>query len=161
MFVPVSTDDQIAMVVALAREIWTEHYTPIIGREQVEYMLDRFQSERAVRDQIGSGFLYFLIEERGRFIGYAAVLPKADELFLGKFYLKISHRRKGYGRKAIEYLLSLAKARGLRKITLTVNKSNTNAIHAYERLGFRNLGPVVQDIGGGFVMDDYRMEKAV
>jgi hypothetical protein len=28
-------------------------------------------------------------------------------------------------------------------------------------MGFRNTGPIVQDIGGGFVMDDFRLEKMI
>ena len=30
-----------------------------------------------------------------------------------------------------------------------------------EKLGFKNVGPLVTDIGNGFVMDDYQMEKAL
>ena len=39
MFIEVSTEYQIEIVESLAREIWTEHYIPIIGKEQVDYML--------------------------------------------------------------------------------------------------------------------------
>ena len=28
-------------------------------------------------------------------------------------------------------------------------------------MGFKNIGPVVQDIGNGFIMDDFRMEKII
>ena len=48
----VKTDDEIDVVSALAREIWTEHFTPIIGKSQVEYMLDNFQSSHAIKSQI-------------------------------------------------------------------------------------------------------------
>ena len=61
----------------------------------------------------------------------------------------------------IEFLQELAREKGLSKITLTVNKNNTDAIRAYEQFGFTNLGVFVQDIGNGFVMDDYKMEKVV
>ena len=36
----------------LAKNIWTEHYTPIIGLDQVNYMLEKFQSEIAIQNQI-------------------------------------------------------------------------------------------------------------
>ncbi len=42
--------------------------------------------------------------------------------------------------------------------TLTANKRNDPAIEAYRHHGFRIRGPIVTDIGGGFVMDDHRME---
>jgi RimJ/RimL family protein N-acetyltransferase len=160
-FIQVSTGNQIETVESLAREIWTEHYTPIIGKGQVDYMLDRFQTKEAISEQLREGFLYFLIETGGESIGYTAVKPKGYELFLSKIYIRSSSRAKGYGRKALRFIESLAAEKGLRKIFLTVNKNNSLSIKAYEKLGFKNLGPVVQEIGGGFVMDDYRMEKNV
>jgi ribosomal protein S18 acetylase RimI-like enzyme len=161
MFVEVSTEEHIAKVVSLAEEIWTEHYTPIIGKEQVEYMLGKFQSKDAVSEQLRNGCRYFLMEENDSFIGYLAIQPKGDELFLSKIYFKSAIRRKGYGRKAIQFLETLAREGRFKKITLTVNKNNTGSIKAYEKIGFRNVGSIVQDIGNGFVMDDYKMEKAV
>jgi ribosomal protein S18 acetylase RimI-like enzyme len=161
MFIAATTEDQIGIVEALAKEIWAEHYTPLIGREQVGYMLERFQSGQAIAEQIRTGLLYFLIGEDGEFIGYIAVQPRGDELFLSKIYVKSSHRGKGHGKKAIKFIEELAKEKGLRKIVLTVNKNNIIAIRTYEKAGFKNLGSVIQEIGGGFVMDDYRMEKIV
>ncbi len=157
----VSTENRIESIESLAREIWTEHYIPIIGKQQVDYMLARYQSKQAVKEQIASGVLYFLIKEGHAFIGYIAVQPRGDELFLSKIYLQSSRRARGYGKKAVQFVETLARERGLRKIVLTVNKNNTGAIRAYEKIGFRNVGSLVQDIGSGFVMDDYAMEKTV
>ena len=161
MFREVLTEKQMEIVVSLAKEIWTEHYIPIIGKEQVDYMLDKFQSKQSISDQIRSGFLYFLIKENNQFIGYIGVQPKGNELFLSKIYVKSSERGKGFGKKAIQFIETLAREKGLRKIVLTVNKNNRVAIKTYGKLGFKNLGSVIQEIGGGFIMDDYKMEKTV
>ena len=161
MFINVETTGHIEAVEALAKEIWTEHYTPIIGREQVEYMLARFQSELAISEQIADGYLYFLIEDMGQFIGYISVQPKDGELFLSKIYVRSSSRGMGHGRKAIDFAEELAREQGAGKIVLTVNKKNTLALKAYEAIGFRKIEAIVQDIGGGFVMDDYRMELEI
>jgi RimJ/RimL family protein N-acetyltransferase len=158
---PVLNDSKIEIVVNLAYEIWNEYFIPIIGKAQVDYMLEKFQSRKAISEQIKNGFLYYLIRSSNDFIGYIGIHPKQDELFLSKIYIRSSERGKGYGRKAIQFFEKLAQEKGLRKITLTVNKSNTNTIKAYEKFGFRNLGSVVQDIGNGFIMDDYGMEKAI
>jgi ribosomal protein S18 acetylase RimI-like enzyme len=159
--IEVSTENQIDIIESLAREIWTEHYIPLIGKQQVDYMLARYQSKQAVKEQLASGALYFLIEEGQACIGYFAVQPRGDELYLSKIYLQSSCRARGYGKKAVQFVESLARERGLRKIALTVNKNNTAAIRAYEKMGFRNVGSLVQEIGSGFVMDDYAMEKNV
>ena len=162
MFVEVTSREQINIVEALAGEIWTEHYIPIIGRDQVEYMLDRFQSSEAISHQIESeGYRYFLMEEKGKYIGYMSVQIRGSELFLSKIYVVGRLRGKGFGKKAVRFLEDFAANFHLRKIALTVNKNNKESIAAYEKMGFTNLGPVVQDIGNGFIMDDFRMEKIV
>lgn len=158
---PVQNESEIEVVVNLAYEIWNEHFTPIIGKAQVDYMLEKFQSGRAISEQIENGFLYYLIRINNDSIGYLGIHPKKDELFLSKIYIRSSERGRGYGRKAIQFLEKLAREKGLKKIALTVNKNNTDTIKAYEKFGFKNVGSVVQDIGNGFVMDDCGMEKIV
>jgi ribosomal protein S18 acetylase RimI-like enzyme len=44
-------------------------------------------------------------------------------------------------------------------LILQVNKRNEKAIKLYRRAGFAVREEIVVDIGGGFVMDDYVMEK--
>ncbi len=161
MFIKVTTDKQIEIVWELAKEIWLEHYTPIIGRQQVDYMLEKFQSKEAVREQIAKGYIYFLIENDKQYVGYIGVQPQKSELFLSKLYVKSSERGKGLGKKAVKFIEEFAKEKRLKKIILTVNKNNTNSIKAYEKIGFINLGAVVQDIGSGYIMDDYKMEKEI
>ncbi len=41
----------------------------------------------------------------------------------------------------------------------TVNKYNDRSINAYKRMGFAVVEEAVVDIGGGFIMDDYKMVK--
>lgn len=151
----------IAIVARLANEIWYEHYVPIIGREQVDYMVPRFQSAAAIVEQIATGDEYFLanLAECGE-VGYGAVRQERESLFLSKLYVLKTARRSGVARRMLAAFEALARARGLRSIWLTVNKGNP-AVNAYLRLGFEITGPVVTDIGGGFVMDDYRMEKTI
>lgn len=159
-FVPVTTRAQFAVVAGLAREIWDEYYVPLIGRAQVDYMVSKFQSSGAMAGQVREGYEYFLTERDGRSIGYCAVQPQPadNSLFLSKLYLLRDARGAGTGRVCMEFIEQLARSRGLTLLWLTVNKGNP-AVQAYERLGFRIAADLVIDIGGGFVMDDFRMEK--
>ena len=50
---------------------------------------------------------------------------------------------------------------GARRLVFTVNKRNAKAIAVYERKWLCNVRSVITDIGGGFVMDDYVMEKGL
>lgn len=152
-------DIQIEVIVDLAREIWNEYFTAIIGKAQVDYMLETFQSKKAITEQLENGFLYFLIKDNNEAIGYIGVLPKEKKLFLSKLYVRSAERGKGYGREAIRFLEELAIKKGVNRISLTVNKNNSATIEAYKKLGFEVGGHVIQDIGNGFVMDDYEMQK--
>lgn len=157
----VTTKSQIRAIENLAYEIWHEHYTSIIGKAQVDYMLAKLQSVNAIMEQIDNGFLYFLCEQDHRFMGYMSVKVKGEELFLSKIYVTSVNRRNGYGREMVTFLEDLARDKGLGKISLTVNRHNMNSIQMYEKVGFDICGTTVQDIGNGFVMDDYKMEKRI
>ncbi len=157
----VLSQDDIAVIINLAREIWIDHYTPIIGSEQVEYMLEKFQSTNAVRVQLSEGHEYYLAVAGERNAGYLAVIPDADgsSLMISKIYVRRESRGCGVGRKLLDFAETVCRQRELRSIWLTVNKFNTNSIAWYERMGFVNVGGLVQDIGNGFIMDDYKMVK--
>ena len=159
--VPVQTDKDIRVVANLAQIIWTEHYTPIIGLGQINYMLDKFQSKPAIQEQVKKGIQYFLLQFHGEFAGYFSFEPHEDFLFLSKLYVLKSARGNGMAKAALSFIESQAKKKGIPKIRLTVNKYNSKSILAYEKMGFINMGSIVQDIGNGFVMDDYVLEKDI
>jgi len=165
--------DRDAQVVGkLAEQIWTEYYTPIIGAAQVEYMLEHFQSAAAVTRQITSeGYQYWLAEECDegpesgagtRPIGYCGAFADKDRvLFLSKLYVLDTCRGQGVARRFLEVLERWGAEKGLDRIQLTVAKPNTASIAAYEKLGFATVGEINTDIGSGFFMDDYVMERRI
>ena len=146
----------------LAKNIWTEHYTPIIGLDQVNYMLEKFQSEIAIQNQINiDSYKYYLIINKNTAIGYLSIKNNDDALFLSKIYIDKSCRGKGFGKIAINFIEEKAKDLNCQKIYLTVNKYNMNSIMAYQKIGFIKTEELVIDIGNGYVMDDFRMEKLI
>jgi ribosomal protein S18 acetylase RimI-like enzyme len=154
----VRTPREIGRVAALAREIWTEYYTPLIGSEQVGYMLENFQSAEAISAAIhNDGVKYDLTSDGEYDIAYCAALPEDDSLFISKVYVRSKYRNMGVARRLLRRALS--ENPKTRKIWLTVNKGNQGAIEAYKRMGFTIEKEIVTDIGGGFVMDDYLMVR--
>lgn len=151
-------------VAALAHEIWNQHFVPIVGQAQIDYMLDKFQSAPAIAGQISSGYRYYTIEEADRLVGYFALAPvpdEKDEVQLSKIYVREEYRGRGLGRFALEFVEKLCKETGARKLWLTVYRNNSATIAFYRRMGFSIEGEIIQDIGSGFVMDDYRMVKVI
>ena len=153
---PTTTDNEIKEVAILANEIWHQHFIPIIGEAQVEYMVEKFQSYPAISDQINNGgYEYFRIFLGDVFAGYTGVHAEDDALFLSKLYIKQDCRGNRLASHALNYLIDLCKERGLKKIWLTCNKYNANTLAVYDHLGFKITDEQVADIGNGFVMDDY------
>lgn len=162
-FEAVHSPKQIAEVALLAREIWQEHYVPIIGQKQVDYMLNTFQSEKAITSQCEGDYEYFLIVHNEQNVGYVAIVQDISSpvCMLSKIYVHHSVRGLGLGKQALQFVEELCHQRGITKIWLTVNKHNANSIAWYIRMGFKNTEPIVQDIGGGFIMDDFKFEKTI
>ena len=146
----------------LTSEIWHEYWTVILSSEQIDYMVDKFQSEHAITEQIeNENYVYFYIISDGEKAGYIGMSKKSDYLFLSKLYIKKQFRHKGMGTKSFDFIKGYTKEQGYNKIKLTVNKYNKNTIEAYYKWGFKTVDSVVTDIGGGFVMDDYIMEYEI
>lgn len=159
-FSKVTTDEEVRDLANLASEIWHEYFVSIISNEQIDYMVEKFQSYPAMTDQIhNQGYEYYFLTVQGAPVGYLGIKQEEGKLFLSKFYIQNEHRGKGYGSRAMEFLVELCKQRGLTAIWLTVNRYNDSTIAVYEKKGFRTVREQVADIGNGFVMDDFVMEK--
>lgn len=159
---PVTTDPDMCVIAKLAKIIWKDHYVPIIGADQVEYMLAKYQTHKAIRSQIEhEGYEYFLILADENPVGYLGIIQRHNELFLSKLYILSEERSKGYGHLGMDFLITRCKTNGSDFITLTVNKNNQNSILAYEKMGFERYGEVVSDIGSGYVMDDFLMRLKI
>ena len=157
--VPASSFQQLKVIEKLAHDIWNEHYIPIIGKTQVDYMLDKFQNVDAMLKQIENNYKYFIINYNKTDIGYLAFKINDFDLFLSKIYILKDFRGKSFGKQAMDFVSKQAEVSECKTITLTVNKNNSNSIKVYEKIGFINIEKLVQDIGCGFVMDDYKMVK--
>jgi ribosomal protein S18 acetylase RimI-like enzyme len=162
VFTRVETEEEIAVLARLASEIWKDYFVLVISNEQIDYMLDKFQSVQAITEQITKqGYEYYFMNVNGSSIGYLGIKQEEGKLFLSKFYIHKDHRGNGYASQAMELLVNLCKNRKLGTIWLTVNRYNDATIAIYEKKGFKTVRTQVADIGNGFVMDDNIMEKVI
>lgn len=138
----------------LATAIVREHYDPIIGTEQNDYMLKKYQSAEAIEKQIAEGSMYYFVRADEEPVGFISIVPYESEMYLDKFYLRKDMRGKGIAHHMLEHIISQTEKAGFDRIMLNVNKNNPS-VGVYEKLGFINEESVKQDIGGGFYKDDY------
>jgi GNAT superfamily N-acetyltransferase len=151
MFILVETKENIKKIAKMSKTIWHEAYQAILDESQIDYMLDKYLSKEAIKDQINAGYQYFIIKD-DKPCGFASIRVD-DKVFLSKIYVLKDYRKKGLLRAFIDKLKDYNKP-----IYLTVNKYNKDAIKAYESLGFVIKDSIVTDIGQSYVMDDYVME---
>ena len=149
--------EQIHLIASFARMVWTEHYSPIIGPEQVEYMLSKYQSSEQIKSDLLSGYIYDLAWEDGNLAAYCAYRLDNDSVFLSKLYVKREKRGRKIATHFLERLKECARQKQKYSIILTVNKRNPS-LAVYTKMGFTIIDDVVIDIGAGFFMDDYLME---
>lgn len=160
--IPVTDEQRIRLVAEIADRVWHEHYARILEKPQIDYMVEKFQSADSIAQQIREqGYRYYLMQDGGGFAGYTAVQVGDGRLFLSKLYIDAACRGRGYARQTLCFLEERCRENGLETIWLTVNRHNAGSIAAYEKMGFVKIREQAADIGGGFVMDDFIMEKSV
>lgn len=158
--IEVETKKQIELVEMLAKIIWKEHYLESLGSEQIDYMLNKFQSTKPIKQNIvEDGYIYYLFYLDDTPFGYMAIHPRDGKLFLSKLYIHKDFRGKGYSTKAFEFIEKYARHHQMKSIWLTCYKQNVSSLKVYEKSGFKQVSSIETDIGNGFIMDDYVMEK--
>lgn len=150
--------EDISTVQQLAREIWEEHYFPIIGQQQIDYMLDLFYSTEKIQKELEDGVFWEILYLENEAIGYLVCEVEEENIQLSKLYLKSKVRGKGLGKFLIDRSIEIAKENNKNSIRLNVNKNNTQSIAFYERVGFLKVEEGVFDIGNGYFMDDFIYE---
>lgn len=156
---PVTPPD-VPAISALAREIWQATYPGIITQEQIDFMLEQRYGHERLYDDLED--LHKWLDQAfhdGRRVGFAFSEIYKDEFKLDKLYIHPDVQRQGVGGQLIANVAERAKKMGYPCVILQVNKRNTNAINSYKKYGFVVREATVDDIGHGYVMDDYVMEK--
>lgn len=160
-FINVLDDVQIKIVDKLAYEIWNEYFVPIIGKNQVDYMIKKFQCFDSIKTQLKNNYSYYILNYKNNNVGYTCISQQNNSLFLSKLYILKAYRGNRLASYTIDFLVKICKSNSLNKIWLTVNKYNNDTISIYKKLGFVIVKSQITDIGNGFVMDDYIMEKYI
>ena len=157
--------EELPMVQQLGHAIWLAYYPGIISVEQIRYMLSVwYQPGNMAHEMQARDVWYALVEveERGA-VGYISFEKLALEpvLFINKLYLLPEVHGHGLGGLTLRWAEDRARDLRCKLVRLRVNKRNAPAIRAYLRHGFHFTEDVCSDIGSGFVMDDYVMEKEI
>jgi len=147
------------LIAELAKEIWHKHYVPIIGTEQVEYMLAKIYNKESLLEQTEQkGHRFYLIEEEAtnKKLGFISISSEDGKNFwIHKFYILNNEQAKGIGTKVFQETLKIMNHP--ESITLTVNRQNYKSINFYFKQGFTINEVADFDIGNNYFMNDFVM----
>jgi ribosomal protein S18 acetylase RimI-like enzyme len=148
-------------IAALARRIWLAHYISIVSKEQIEYMLGgRFTPENLARYVDATDRWFDVLRTDGAVVGYCShALLAVNEVKLEQLYLLPELHGLGLGKRMMVHIEAHARALGRDTLVLQVNKRNTKAASVYLRGGFEVREEVCVDIGAGYFMDDFILQK--
>jgi RsiW-degrading membrane proteinase PrsW (M82 family)/ribosomal protein S18 acetylase RimI-like enzyme len=149
----------IPLIREMAYKIWPVTYGNILPKEQLDYMLELIYSEQALKEQMEKNHEFILVYDGVHPVGFASFsLIEPQTYKLHKIYVLPSRQGKGTGRFVIDQLVKAMKSKGAVSLQLNVNRYN-NAKSFYEKMGFAVIREEDIDIGKGYFMNDYVMEK--
>jgi GNAT superfamily N-acetyltransferase len=154
--------DEAYIIKNLAEAVWWPTYEPILGKEQVSYMLNLFYNlDKLQQELTDNEQTYILLLDNNQPLGFAAYSPRKEnpELYkLHKIYCLTETKGKGYGKQLLTAVEHAVIQAGKNILELNVNRYNP-AVGFYEKMGFKIIYSEDIDIGNGYWMNDYVMRK--
>ncbi|MEO5685469.1 MAG: GNAT family N-acetyltransferase [Chitinophagaceae bacterium] len=159
---PAGAED-ILTIGVLANQIWPDTYGHILSAVQLQYMLQLIYSPASLTKQMSELHHQFLMLELEKLpVGFASFSATAEPgvYKLQKIYVRTDIQGKGLGKALIDAVIASIKPLQATALRLNVNRHN-KAISFYEKFGFAIIGEEDIDIGNGYFMNDYVMEKVL
>jgi GNAT superfamily N-acetyltransferase len=158
-----ATTADVEAILQIAHQTWWPTYEPLLGKEQVTYMLGELYTPEKITKQIAEKQQTFLIlVEDGQPVAFAAYSPREEdaEIYkLHKLYCLPATQGKGYGKILINAVADKTREAGKNTLDLNVNRYN-NAKSFYEKMGFEVV--YEEDIPiGPYWMNDFVMRKSL
>src|SRR6187455_86389 len=139
----------IPLIRELTFRVWPQTYASILSQEQIDYMLEMMYSESSLKKQMTEdGCQFIIVYENGNPVGFASYSEEEPKRWkLNKIYVLQNQQGKGTGKYMINYIIE------------EIKKQHANTF--YEKLGFTEIDFINLDIGNGYFMNDYVMEKKI
>lgn len=154
-------EDDLPIIRAIAEKTWPTAYGDIISQEQIAFMLEKMYNKGALLEQLLQGHHFIVASELKEDVGFAgfSVIDLETHTFkLHKLYVLPKMHGKGVGKILMNEVVSQITAQAGKYLQLNVNRAN-KAKDFYLKAGFKIKETVDLDIGNGFYMNDYVMEK--
>ena len=150
-------------ITEIAHKTWPLTYGEILSPAQLEYMLNAFYSDAALRTNIKNGHEFILAKEEDIILGFASFehhYEDGNTTKIHKIYILPETQGKGIGKLLIDTITQFAKENNSTSLLLNVNRFNI-ALTFYQKLGFKIIEEIDIELEFGYLMEDYVMEKEI
>lgn len=96
-------------------------------------------SAQGFLDALKQDTLFVVARQKQKTVAYCGMYCSFEEGEITNVAVKPGMDNQGIGRKMVGYLLQLALEKKISRVVLEVRRSNSNAIHLYESLGFQMM----------------------
>ena len=159
----IAAKEELPIIQQIATVAYHHTYVPILGQDQVDFMLNKIYSLKSLSEQLENGHKFIIAQEDELDVGFASFSRKEtvpETYQLQKLYLLPELQGAGLGTFLIKEVISQAKDQGARYLQLNVNRFNKSR-GFYEKMGFTIKDKVDIPIGERYYMNDYVMELAI
>ena len=145
----------------IAAETWPVAYKAILSQAQLAYMLQKFYSDDALKEQLlTKGHQFYLIADKNKNnVGFASVSKEEEATFkLQKLYVLPGQQGNNLGKQLLDKVILFCEEQGGKRLVLNVNRFN-KARTFYEKQGFKIVQEIDIAIGNDYFMNDFIMER--
>ncbi|SHE66252.1 Ribosomal protein S18 acetylase RimI [Pedobacter caeni] len=157
-----ATSSDYPLIQKIAHETWPDTFGAILSKEQISYMLEMMYSTAALTEQTSvKGHQFLLVKDETKHLGYASFelnYKGLSKTKIHKIYILPEAQGKGVGKLLMNTITGIAKENNNDTLSLNVNRDNS-AFAFYQNIGFEKVGEENIDIGDGFLMEDFIMDK--
>nr|WP_288836633.1 GNAT family N-acetyltransferase [uncultured Flavobacterium sp.] len=156
-----ATVADLKIITEIAYKTWPLTYGEILSQVQLEYMLNAFYSEEALRANMKNGHEFILAKENDICLGFASFEhhhKNENTTKIHKIYILPETQGKGIGKLLIDSIAQFAKENSSNSLLLNVNRFN-KALIFYQKLGFKIIQEIDIELEHGYLMEDYVMKK--
>ena len=159
-----ASETQHPIIRSIAFRTWPETFESILSPDQIMYMLDQMYDLKALLEQVmEKGHQFILAKDGLNYLGFASLecnYKDQAQTKIHKIYVLPEAQGKGVGKALFEDITQRARSANNSKLLLNVNRDN-KATRFYENIGFKIVQTEDIDIGNGYFMNDYVMEKII
>jgi len=158
-----ATAQDLLLIRQLAEQTFHVTYLPLQPKEKVDYLFAMMYSSASLADQMKNGQQFVLAKDEAGYQGYASYeinSKKEGVTKIHKIYILPTAQGKGVGKALMDFIAKIAIQNKNQTLSLNVYRQNP-AIDFYEKIGFKKVEVVDINVGHGFTMNDYVMEKKI